>query len=238
VTAPAEFRDGVDRARAIPIEAELARRGIVLSCERKIERFGPCPKCETGTDRFNIHTNKQVFFCRQCGGKGGGSIDLVMWLDNCDFITAVKALNGAPLPRAAPRVAESGAKDSAEQYEAQQHRKAAWLWSQRQPITGSIAERYLRARGITCPLPATLAFLPPTKPEHHPAMIAAFGIPDEPEPGVLGQPRHVLVNRAMLMPCISRFCSAMAVAKPTLSRTRSLSVVRSAGRSSLHRRMI
>jgi hypothetical protein len=44
----------------------------------------------------------------------------------------------------------------------------------------------LRARGITCALPATLGFLRPTKPEHHPAMIAAYAIPDEPEPGVLG----------------------------------------------------
>jgi hypothetical protein len=192
MTAPAEFRAGVDRVREVPIEDELARRGVVLSSERKVERFGPCPKCEAGTDRFNIHTIKQVFFCRHCGGKGGGSIDLVMWLDNCDFITAVKTLNGAPPPRVAPRVAENGAKDSAEQHERRQHEKAGWLWRQRRPITGTIAERYLRERGITCPLPAaTLAFLPPTKPEYHPAMIAAFGIPDEPEPGVLGQLHHV-----------------------------------------------
>jgi hypothetical protein len=30
-----------------------------------------------------------------------------------------------------------------------------------------------------------LRFLPPTKPERHPAMIVAFGIPEEPEPGRL-----------------------------------------------------
>jgi hypothetical protein len=68
-------------------------------------------------------------------------------------------------------------------YEQRQHEKAAWLWSQRRPIAGSIAEKYLREiRNITCPLPATLAYLPPRKPEHHPAMIATFGFPDEPEP--------------------------------------------------------
>jgi hypothetical protein len=75
---------------------------------------------------------------------------------------------------------------------AEQHRKAAWMWSQRQPIAGSIAERYLReVRRVTCALPSTLAFLPPSKPEYHPAMISAFAIPDEPEPGVVGRPRDV-----------------------------------------------
>ena len=41
------------------------------------------------------------------------------------------------------------------------------------------------ARAIICALPATLAYLPPSKPGHHPAMIVAYGIPDEPEPGLL-----------------------------------------------------
>jgi hypothetical protein len=62
---------------------------------------------------------------------------------------------------------------------------ALWLWGRSQPIVGTPAERYLRAaRGITGELPATLRFLPP-KDEHPPALIAPFGLPDEPEPGVL-----------------------------------------------------
>jgi hypothetical protein len=62
--------------------------------------------------------------------------------------------------------------------------KALWLWSHRKPITGSIAERYLRERGIGCPLPATLGFLP-ARGEHSPALIAAFGLAHEVEPGVI-----------------------------------------------------
>jgi len=69
-------------------------------------------------------------------------------------------------------------KDPSE-YKRQQHGKALRLWRQRRPIAGTIAERYLRSRGITCELPATLAFLPARKPEHHPAMIAAFALADE-----------------------------------------------------------
>jgi hypothetical protein len=37
----------------------------------------------------------------------------------------------------------------------------AWrLWKSTQPIAGTVAESYLRGRGITCPLPETLRFDP------------------------------------------------------------------------------
>ena len=63
--------------------------------------------------------------------------------------------------------------------------KARWLWARRKPLAGTIAETYLReARGYRGPLPATLGFLP-ARGEHGAAMIAAFGMPDEPEPGKL-----------------------------------------------------
>jgi putative DNA primase/helicase len=40
--------------------------------------------------------------------------------------------------------------------------RALTLWRRRQPIVGSVAERYLReARGYDGPIPATLGFLPP-----------------------------------------------------------------------------
>lgn len=59
------------------------------------------------------------------------------------------------------------------------------LWRRSTPIEGTLAERYLHARRCTGGSPATLRFLAPRKREQHPAMIAAFGIPDEPEPGRL-----------------------------------------------------
>jgi hypothetical protein len=63
--------------------------------------------------------------------------------------------------------------------------KALWLWKSRKPIAGSIAETYLRqARGYRGPLAATLGYLAP-RGEHGPAMVAAFGIATELEPGTL-----------------------------------------------------
>ena len=63
--------------------------------------------------------------------------------------------------------------------------KARWLWKCRRPLEGSLGEVYLRARGYGGTLPATLGFLPPLKSEHQPAMIAAFALAGEPEPGLL-----------------------------------------------------
>jgi RecA-family ATPase len=83
----------VEQARAVHIEDELARRGIKLNGKvDKVERAGPCPRCG-GDDRFSINTKKQVFNCRQCGGRGD-VIDLVRWLDGVEFIEACTTLAG------------------------------------------------------------------------------------------------------------------------------------------------
>ena len=71
-------------------------------------------------------------------------------------------------------------------------RKAAWLWGAREPITeGCPAELYLRrARRFDGPIPPTLGYLPPNS-KYPPAMIAAFGFCEEPEPGVIDPPANV-----------------------------------------------
>jgi hypothetical protein len=66
--------------------------------------------------------------------------------------------------------------------------KARGLWSCRLPIAGTAAATYLRdVRGYRGPMPGTLGFLPGGG-NFPPAMIAAFGIPGETEPGVLQIP--------------------------------------------------
>jgi hypothetical protein len=66
--------------------------------------------------------------------------------------------------------------------------KAIALWRSRRSVRGSIGETYLReARGYSGPLPPTLGFLP-ARNEYPPAIIAAFGIADEPEPGAIFLP--------------------------------------------------
>jgi hypothetical protein len=63
---------------------------------------------------------------------------------------------------------------------------ARWLWSIRQQISGTVAERYVRGcRAYRGPIPATLGYLP-ARDQHSPALVAAFGMATEIEPGVIG----------------------------------------------------
>ena len=189
-TSRADFDAQIARARAVKIERELERRGVTNLTGKKGMLSGPCPVCG-GTDRFAINIKKQLFHCRKCGGQGGGAIDLVMFVAGVSFIRAVEILTGyRPEPVVAKPVEYAKASTTTEQDEAEQHRRAAWLWSQRRPIAGTLAERYLRSRHITCPLPPTLAFLPPSG-DYPPSMIAAYALPNEIEPGLLGAPRIV-----------------------------------------------
>jgi CHC2 zinc finger len=164
-----------------------------------VEWVGPCIVCG-GTDRFGVNVAKGVWNCRGCTA-GGDVIELVKHVESVGYREAVERLNGESPIAARPLRRPRPVIDSAN-YEKKQHRKAAWMWSRRRPIIGSPVERYLReARGYGGPTPATLAFLPPSKPEHHPAMIAAFGVPDEAESGVLGEPRYVdTVHLTLLKP--------------------------------------
>ncbi len=179
-------RDVVDCARATRIESLAAENNIKLR-GRGNERCGPCPICG-GTDRFAINKVKQVFLCRGCE-TGGDVIALAMFLHGCSFRDAVAHLVGEQCLQAPPHELKQ---HDTNNYQRRQAQKANWLWSQRQPIAGSPAERYLRqARGYFGPIPETLAFLPPRKSNHHPALIAPFSICAEPEPGVLGDPVDV-----------------------------------------------
>jgi hypothetical protein len=90
------FDAWIAKARAVPIKAEIERRGIKLN-GGKIERCGSCPRCG-GTDRFSVNTKKGVFNCRHCGAKGD-VIEMVRFLDGCDFIDAGTTLTGEPPPK-------------------------------------------------------------------------------------------------------------------------------------------
>ena len=166
----------IERARAVSIESIIAERGIKL--RGKNERVGPCPHCG-GDDRFAINILNQVWNCRGCV-EGGDVIKLVRFLDGVDFREACATLTGKP-PSSGYSEAQRGAGD----YNRRQRDKAQRLWCASQAATGTPVEVYLRARGIMMPVPPTVRFLPPLKSTHHPAMIVPYGLPNEPEPGLL-----------------------------------------------------
>jgi hypothetical protein len=85
-------------------------------------------------------------------------------------------------PAAMPRYAETVSHGAA--HKAERQRIARSLWQKRQPADGTLVETYLRWRGLEIsPLPATLGHLPANPPRYpYAAMIAGFGLADEPEP--------------------------------------------------------
>ena len=83
--------DTVAIAGSVPIEDELARRGIRLRRQGR-ELVGPCPRCG-GRDQFGVNIVKQIWNCRGCQ-KGGDILDLVQHLDGCEFLEAVRDPDG------------------------------------------------------------------------------------------------------------------------------------------------
>jgi hypothetical protein len=88
-----------------------------------------------------------------------------------------------PKRAAPPRRLESKSQEAA--YKAGRRELAKTLWKRRQRADGTVVGAYFRWRGIEMsPLPGTLGYLPANPPRHgYPAMIAAFGLADEQEPG-------------------------------------------------------
>ena len=107
-----------------------------------------------------------------------------MWAANCDFRTALEELaidcgllqrDGHAPVRLTPKIARPDeAALAAERGESM--RWAAQVWRDARPAAGTPVETYLRARGITLAVPASLRFAPSLKygPDgrHFPAMVA------------------------------------------------------------------
>jgi hypothetical protein len=139
----------------------------------------PCPLCgplrHSPTNRsrpvlrvWQVEPAFATYFCARCGEKGYARDDFAPKLDP------------AKVARARQEAAQCERHAAAERL-----RKALWLWSQRELIAGSPAEGYLReARGYHGVLPATLGFLP-ERGDYPAAVIAAFGVAVELEPGVI-----------------------------------------------------
>ena len=72
-------------------------------------------------------------------------------------------------------------------YDADRTSVAKALWTKSIPAKGTLVETYLKKRSLNILLPATLRFLPPTG-DYPPTMLAAFGMAQESEPGVLFVP--------------------------------------------------
>lgn len=134
-------------------------------------RYGsaPCPVCQAeGRKPQNALT---------LADGDGGRLLLHCKKSGCDFaeILAMAGVSGADY--SAPDPLELHKRKAEERAEADKRAKQAQrLWQDAQPIAGTLAATYLRARGITCDLPDILRYLPecwhgPTA-SRYPALVA------------------------------------------------------------------
>jgi hypothetical protein len=184
-----EFEALIEPAKAVDLLSVV--RSYRLEMKGGRDLAGPCPQCG-GTDRFAINLPKQVFNCRGCDARGGGAVDLVMFIEQSDFRHAVEVLTGSEAPIKPARRSSDFIKSHEVAADRDNSALAKKLWRARRPVSATCPVwTYLRdVRGYRGPLPVTLAWLP-ANGEHPDAMIAAFGLCEEPEPGTLAPPVDV-----------------------------------------------
>ena len=111
--------------------------------------LAPCPVCqiERRPDQRGLSIRAE-----------GGALLAFCHKSGCDFRDIVRA---AGLPRDALRIDPHAAREAdakREAYAAEQLAKARRRWATCKPLDGTKGEAYLRGRGITCALPATLGW--------------------------------------------------------------------------------
>ncbi|RYH06100.1 toprim domain-containing protein [Tropicimonas sp. IMCC6043] len=118
-------------------------------------RYGtaPCPVCQPegrkDQDALTLADGGNGRLLAHCKKSG------------CAFADILAAAGIVPGSYARPDPAVIAQREAEQRAEAEKRRRQALaLWREARPIGGTVAERYLRGRGITCDLPETLRFHP------------------------------------------------------------------------------
>lgn len=167
-----EMEAWVEEARAVSTYEAFQKLRNQPKLRKTSEGFaGPCPSCGDGghpatSDRFGINTKEGTWLCRQCGKKGGDGLQLIVEMDGEPFLSAVEILSGRPRPdgkeqegrsvdedalreRAEERRVEAAAADAHERdKKSSERRRIADFFDGLEQFKGSLAETYLKKRGI------------------------------------------------------------------------------------------
>lgn len=185
------FEDWRRRADDCDLLETAVKYGAVLKRARR-ENIGPCPACG-GRDRFSVNVVKNKWHCRGHGG-GHGPIGMVQHIAGLSFLQACEELTGEPCPAGPARplseaeqaernrrrldneAAQRAREAEHERYESNTREAAIAIWDASQGIQGTLAETYLRSRGIILPeYPDVLRFhggLPyPNQRRNYPVLV-------------------------------------------------------------------
>ncbi len=148
----------------------------------------PLPNHPDQDPSWRFDVRKARCYCT-CPEGNGSVVDLVMAMRGLSFKEACAWIRNEPLVRVAkapPKPIIVRRRDDIEDkaaYQAQQQKKALYLWGGSLDAEGSLVEVYLRSRNLTGEIPLTVRYLPARPPEHPwPCVIAAYGLGDGLEP--------------------------------------------------------
>jgi DNA primase len=162
--------DAIRQAHPLP--------SVVSGAGVKLRRAGRewkacCPLHSDRSPSFTIYEGGRRFCCFGCGEQGD-VFDFVGKFYGVDLRGAVDILTGGHVP--AVDVQPLPANDQGDRLD-----EARSIWRAAQPAAGTLAERYVRARGIDIPLPPTIRFASlryGRKGREYPCLVAAVTGPD------------------------------------------------------------
>ena len=166
-----------------PLDLDALRRdhpqpgvvGAVVKLQRAGNEFKAC--CPFHADRspsFSIFASGQRFHCFGCG-QGGDVLDFVQRAQGVSLRDAAAMLGAGNLPSVI--VAPLRPDDGADRVE-----EARAIWRLAIPATGTLAESYLRTRGLHLPIPESIRFTRlryGAKGPEHPVLVAAVASVDD-----------------------------------------------------------
>jgi DNA primase len=161
--------DAIRRDHGLPgvvgASVKLTRAGNELK--------GCCPFHQDRSPSFTIFAGGERFHCFGCG-VSGDVLDFVQRAHNVTLRGAADMLTGGNLPSV--HVAKLPIDDGADRIA-----EAKAIWRAAQPIKGTLAEAYLRSRGLHLPIPDSIRFTRLRyggKGAEHPVLVAAIASAD------------------------------------------------------------
>lgn len=152
----------ISRTVAAPLDIDAIRAAhplpsVVAGTVPRLIRAGSewkacCPLHEDRSPSFTIYSGGQRFQCFGCGAQGD-VLDFVRQLHGVGLREAAQMLTNGDLPTVEVRALPP--RDDSQRVE-----RARAVWASAQPIGGTLAETYLRWRGLHLVLPDSLRFAP------------------------------------------------------------------------------
>lgn len=151
-----DFRRAIDDAKDRHRLSDIIGRRTKLKRRGVREMVGLCPFHKERTPSFEVNDDKGTYYCHACGA-GGDHMTFLTKADGMTFGQAFEALTGNVFPVVSD---EERAQRRQQAAEATERRIQAGrrVWAAAVPASGTLAEVYLRERGIRMRLPDTVRF--------------------------------------------------------------------------------